>query len=130
MLATTLLCLVVGISDGGTISARCPTQDAAHPYQQIKVRFQGIDAPERKQPFGNRAREALSELVYMKEAELRCSKIDRYKRHICSCVADPATSLHSYHLTTVTVICCMHQSEQLITIRRIAWLSGVPLTQP
>lgn len=51
MLAATLLCLVVGISDGDTISARCPTQDAAHPYQQIKVRFEGSDAPEHKQPF-------------------------------------------------------------------------------
>ena len=48
------------------------------------MRLQGIDAPERKQPFGNRAREALSELTYMKEAELRCNKIDRYKRHVCS----------------------------------------------
>ena len=76
MLSAALLCLVVGISDGDTLTARCPTQDAAHPYQQIKVRFQGIDAPERKQPFGNRSREALSELVYMKEAELRCNKLE------------------------------------------------------
>jgi len=92
MLAATLLCLVVGISDGDTLTARCPTQDVAHPYQQIKVRFQGIDAPERKQPFGNRAREALSDLVYMKEAELRCNKMDRYKRHICSVWVAPASA--------------------------------------
>ena len=86
MLAATLLCLVVGISDGDTITARCgePGQ-----YEQVKVRLQGIDAPERKQPFGNRAREALSELAYMKEAELRCNKIDRYKRHVCSVWVTP-----------------------------------------
>ncbi|MNY89343.1 hypothetical protein D3C78_56340 [compost metagenome] len=91
LISAALLCLVVGISDGDTLTARCPTQDAAHPYQQIKVRLQGIDAPERKQPFGNRAREALSELTYMKEAELRCNKIDRYKRYVC-CVWDAPAS--------------------------------------
>lgn len=92
MLSAALLCLVVGISDGDTLTARCPTQDAPHPYQQIKARFQGIDAPERKQPFGNRARESLSELTYMKEAELRCNKIDRYKRHVCSVWVTPASA--------------------------------------
>lgn len=89
MLAATLLCLVVGISDGDTLTARCPTQDTEHPYQQIKVRLQGIDAPERKQPFGNRAREVLSDIAYMKEAELRCNKIDRYKRYVCSVWVKP-----------------------------------------
>ena len=48
MLATTLLCLIEGISNGDTLTARCgePGQ-----YEQIKVRLQGIDAPEHKQPF-------------------------------------------------------------------------------
>ena len=81
MLSAALICLVVGISDGDTLTARCgqPGQ-----YEQVKVRLQGIDAPERKQPFSNRAREALSDLTYMKEAELRCNKMDRYKRHVCN----------------------------------------------
>ena len=61
-----LLCLVVGISDGDTLTARCPTEDAAHPYQQVKVRLAGIDAPERAQPYGSRAKQALSDLAYMK----------------------------------------------------------------
>ncbi len=60
MIAATLLCLVVGITDGDTITARCPTEDAAHPYQQVKVRLGAIDAPERKQPYGERARQALA----------------------------------------------------------------------
>lgn len=118
MLSAALLCLVVGISDGDTLTARCPTQDAAHPYQQIKVRFQGIDAPERKQPFGNRARKTLSDLVYMKEAELRCNKIDRYKRHVCmrlGCTSFSATWSsnsrrwpcygHPWHGLVVSLLC-------------------------
>ncbi|MFN3731275.1 thermonuclease family protein [Comamonas testosteroni] len=31
-------------------------------------RLQGIDAPERKQPFGERARQALAELIFQKRA--------------------------------------------------------------
>ncbi|BEP64430.1 hypothetical protein GmRootV213_49840 (plasmid) [Variovorax sp. V213] len=50
-------CLVVGVSDGDTITARC---GAAGNYEQIKVRFNGIDAPEKGQPFGRRAKEALA----------------------------------------------------------------------
>lgn len=86
MLATTLLCLIVGISDGDTLTARCGEPGA---YEQVKVRLQGIDAPERKQPFGERARQALAELTFQKEAELRCNKLDRYKRHVCSVWVKP-----------------------------------------
>lgn len=69
MIATTLLCLVVGISDDDTITA-----------------------PERKQPYGERARQALAELTFQKEAELRCNKIDRYQRHVCSVWVAPAST--------------------------------------
>lgn len=89
MLAATLICLIVGISDGDTLTARCPTQDTSSAYQQIKVRLQGIDAPERRQPLGTQARTALSDLAYMKEAELHCNKIDSYQRHVCSVWVKP-----------------------------------------
>lgn len=86
MLAATLLCLVVGISDGDTLTARCGEPGA---YEQVKVRLQSIDAPEKKLPFGERARQALAELTFQKEAELRCNKLDRYKRHVCSVWVSP-----------------------------------------
>jgi endonuclease YncB( thermonuclease family) len=56
MLSAALLCLVVDILDGDTLTARCgqPGQ-----YEQVKVRLQGIDAPERKQPFGKHCKTAL-----------------------------------------------------------------------
>ena len=81
LVSAALLCLVVGISDGDTLTARCGDLGK---YEQVKVRLQGIDAPERKQPFGERARQALAELTFQKEAELRCTKTDRYKRQVCS----------------------------------------------
>ena len=89
MLAATLICLVVGISDGDTLTARCGQPGE---YQQIKVRLGGIDAPESRQPFGARAKQALSDLTYRKEAELRCNKIDRYQRQVCSVRVAPASA--------------------------------------
>jgi endonuclease YncB( thermonuclease family) len=53
-------CLVVGVSDGDTITARCGEPGA---YEQVKERFNGIDAPGKKQPFGQRAKEALGVLA-------------------------------------------------------------------
>ena len=76
MLAT-LLCLVVGISDGDTLTARCGQPGA---YEQVKVRISAIDAPEKRQPFGNRSKQALSDLCYMQQASIRQTSRDRYSR--------------------------------------------------
>ena len=82
-------CLVVGVSDGDTITARCGEPGA---YEQVKVRFNGIDAPEKKQPFGQRAKQALSDLVYMKDVELDCPKTDRYGRSVCRVHVAPTSA--------------------------------------
>jgi endonuclease YncB( thermonuclease family) len=82
-------CLIVGISDGDTVTARCGTQGA---YQQVKVRINGIDAPERRQAFGERARQAMSDLVFGKEADLNCFKTDRYGRSVCKIMVTPASA--------------------------------------
>ncbi len=82
-------CLVVGVSDGDTITARCGT---AGSYEQVKVRFNGIDAPEKRQPFGERAKQAMSDLAYMKRVELDCRKVDRYGRSVCRVHVAPASA--------------------------------------
>lgn len=92
MISAALLCLIVGISDGDTLKARCPTGDQVHPYQQVKVRLNAIDAPERKQPWGTRSRQAMSELAFQKEAKLDCYKTDRYKRKVCNVWVAPASN--------------------------------------
>lgn len=58
----------------------------------MQVRIQGIDAPEKKQPFGTRSRQALSELTFNRWADLRCSKVDRYQRHVCSVWVNPVSA--------------------------------------
>ncbi|WP_238585794.1 thermonuclease family protein [Comamonas sp. E6] len=60
-------------------------------HERLKARLQGIDAPERKQPFGERARQTLAKLTFQKEAELRSTKTDRYRRQVCFWVA-PASA--------------------------------------
>lgn len=82
-------CLVVGVSDGDTITARCGEPGA---YEQVKVRLNGIDAPEKRQPFGERAKQAMSGLVYMKDVELACFKTDRYGRSVCKVMVAPASA--------------------------------------
>ncbi|GGI15706.1 thermonuclease family protein [Oxalicibacterium faecigallinarum] len=77
MLLATLLAIVVGVSDGDTVTA------LTHDKTQMKVRLSGIDAPESRQPFGQRSKQNLSDLVYGKEVDLSCGKIDKYRRHIC-----------------------------------------------
>lgn len=76
MTGAALLCLVVAISDGDTLT--CLTDDK----QQVKVRLAEIDAPERKQPFGTRSRQSLGELCHEKRAEVVVLDTDRYSRTV------------------------------------------------
>ena len=51
---------------------------------QHKIRFAGIDAPEKGQAFGERSKQSLSALVFQKRVEARCHKKDRYGREVCA----------------------------------------------
>ena len=62
---------VVGITDGDTLTVL----DASH--QQHKIRLMGIDAPERKQPFGERARQNLAHLAFAQEVSVQWRKKHR-----------------------------------------------------
>ena len=76
-LATAIVCLVVGISYGDTLTERCPSGDSVHPYNQVKVRLAEIDAPESGQPYGRRAKEYLSTLCFEAQATIRQTASDR-----------------------------------------------------
>jgi endonuclease YncB( thermonuclease family) len=51
---------VVGVSDGDTITVLDDTKT------QHKIRFAGIDAPEKGQPYGEQSKQSLSALVFQK----------------------------------------------------------------
>jgi endonuclease YncB( thermonuclease family) len=65
---------IVGISDGDTVTL------LTDEHRQYKVRLSGIDAPEKGQAFGARAKETLSRLVYDREVSVEWTKTDRYGR--------------------------------------------------
>jgi endonuclease YncB( thermonuclease family) len=69
---------VVGVMDGDTILV---LDDAKI---QHKIRFAGIDAPEKGQAFGERSKQNLSALALQKRVEARCHKKDRYGRNVCA----------------------------------------------
>lgn len=76
---TAIFCLVVGISDGDTLTARCGEPGA---YEQVKVRVAAIDAPEKAQPFGQRSRQNLAELCFQQQARITTKTKDRYGRSV------------------------------------------------
>ena len=65
---------VIGIADGDTLTVLTSSQT------QVKVRLAGIDAPERGQPFGARAKQNLARLTFGNPVEIRWHKPDRYGR--------------------------------------------------
>jgi len=67
---------VVGVSDGDTITMLDDNNI------QYKVRLAGIDAPEKKQAFGNASKKSLSDLIFSKQVIANWSKKDRYGRLI------------------------------------------------
>jgi endonuclease YncB( thermonuclease family) len=75
ILAAAFFASVIGISDGDTLTV-------LHGRQPIKIRIAEIDAPEKKQPFGTRSKQSLSDLCFGKQAEVFPQKTDRYGRTI------------------------------------------------
>ncbi len=57
-IAETITGGVIGVSDGDTITVLDQNNT------QYKIRLAGIDAPEKKQPFGNVSKKSLSDLVF------------------------------------------------------------------
>lgn len=72
--ADTIAGRVVGVADGDTITVL----DASN--IQYKIRLSGIDAPEKKQAFGQVSKKSLSDFVYDKQVIIDWSKRDRYQR--------------------------------------------------
>lgn len=72
--SNTLTGRVVGVADGDTITV-LDSRNTQH-----KIRLAGIDAPEKKQDFGQVSKRALSDLVFGKQVSVDWIKEDRYGR--------------------------------------------------
>ena len=74
--ADTITGKVIGAMDGDTIEVLGATK-TSH-----RIRLEGIDAPEKAQPFGARSEQHLSDQVFGKPVEVLSNKTDKYGRTV------------------------------------------------
>ena len=73
--ADTITGKVIAISDGDTLTVLIDKT----PY---KIRLSEIDTPEKRQPYGKKAKQALSDLVFGKTISVKVETTDRYGRTV------------------------------------------------
>ncbi|MGV4461330.1 thermonuclease family protein [Ornithobacterium rhinotracheale] len=79
---------VIGISDGDTVKLLIDGQEQ-------KVRLAHIDCPEKKQAFGNVAKQAISDLIFGKNVYLVWEgKKDKYGRLIAEIIMEDGTNVN------------------------------------
>jgi len=79
---------VVGVIDGDTV-------DVLFDKTPTRIRLSDIDAPERRQAFGNRARQKLSELIFNRTVKVKESAIDRYGRVVARLYRDDGVDINA-----------------------------------
>lgn len=78
---------VISIQDGDTI-------EVLHSNHAERIRLQGIDCPEKRQAFGNRAKQATSALVFGNEVTMQTYGKDKYKRTIADVILSDGTNVN------------------------------------
>lgn len=79
LIAQTLTGKVISIKDGDTIEMLVDNKP-------VRIRLRGIDCPEKKQPFGNNARQFTSDLCFGKIVKAEQLSKDRYKRIVAKII--------------------------------------------
>jgi micrococcal nuclease len=105
----TLLCLVVGVADGDTLTVRCTAADGD---VTLQVRLAEIDAPEKGQAFGRRSKDHLATLCFGRSAVVKPTTTDRYGR------------------TVARVDCEGHDANAALVQAGLAWAYMRYLTDP
>ena len=72
---------VVGVADGDTITI-------LHDYEQVKIRLYGVDTPEKKQDFGNKAKRYTNAVIRGKSVRVVPVDQDKYGRTVALVYAD------------------------------------------
>ena len=79
---TILMCLVIGVADGDTLTVLCEGSE------KMKIRLSEIDAPEKRQPFGSRSKLSLSSMCLQKKAKIKPQAKNRYGRIVARVICD------------------------------------------
>ena len=67
---------MVGVADGDTLTFLDNNKGLT------KIRLHQIDAPEKKQDFGQRSKQSLSDLIYGKQVRVEMFETDKYLRKV------------------------------------------------
>ena len=78
---------VVAVLDGDTI-------EVLHNGKAQRIRLQGIDCPEKGQPYGNNAKQATSALVFALEVTLQIHGKDKYGRILADVLLADGTNVN------------------------------------
>lgn len=78
---------VIGVSDGDTMEMLIEGKT-------YKIRLAHIDAPEKKQDYGAKAKQYLSDLCFGKIANMTVTDIDGYKRHVAVITLQDGTNVN------------------------------------
>jgi endonuclease YncB( thermonuclease family) len=82
LLGQTVSGTIVSVADGDTVRARLDSGPT------IRVRLEGIDAPERGEPFSTQARNATRVMLFNKKVQLKATDVDRYDRLVARIALD------------------------------------------
>ncbi len=77
----------MGVSGGDTITV-------LHGGKPVRIRLNGIDSPEKRQAFGNRAKQFTSTLVFGKAVTVQALDRDRYGRTVGEVLLPDGRSLN------------------------------------
>jgi hypothetical protein len=105
---------VVAVTDGDTLKVLVAGQ------QLSRIRLAFCDAPEKKQAFGARAKQAMSELVFGKDIDLLPHAIDRYGRTVAQVVSDGKDVIRS----------SISDERSYSRLPKIAQTAGTVVTSP
>lgn len=78
---------VVGVKDGDTVVLLIHKRE-------VTVRLQGVDCPEKKQAFGERAKQFTSDFCFGKTVSLDSTGVDRYGRVLGAIILDDGRNLN------------------------------------
>jgi endonuclease YncB( thermonuclease family) len=78
---------VVGVLDGDTL-------EVLHDQHPERIRLNGIDCPEKRQAYGQKAKHAVSALVFEKEVTLHTHGLDKYRRTIADVLLSDGTNVN------------------------------------
>jgi len=113
---------VVAIADGDTVTV------LSAEHQQTKIRLAEIDAPETRQPYGSRAKQVLSALVFDKQVRVVVVTQDRYGRTVGRIYIDRLdVNAEMIRQGAAWVYCQYNHDPSLLPLEQAAQQAGVGL---